>query len=414
MYTYLTSKYTNIQIGDYFILRYDDLSVDYIASSKCIGVSGQTVTLILNDFSIQDCINPSLYVNGDTQLCGELMVGNENDRLNYVSIDSNRRFFGVNTDERFINYSDMVYTTTTNRYTPKHNVYIKNDAYPVMVSERICEDAIGTDVSNNDYIKFGTYTAFTVKRKSNIYDYSTLASYADKLDEAFHKNKKNTTDTVTHMRYGPDISFELCDKDNKTVELGQLQLTLDGMDASGNLQCGFGVSVNDYDKGTSFGDIRRNIIYVDNSSTLFVKQINLGGKVLSTDKNGKLLMNNKIVQLFPVEDAVVFHLTSTDNYKRLFTNIDKYIELNPTVQIKVVLDSNGINLMTTNFVTDNTIETQIKSYLDKSVVFEVCENTMFNNNMTKDKFIEGSTFITFAIQRYVELCREGFIGIEQQ
>jgi hypothetical protein len=289
MYTYLTSKYTNIQIGDYFILRYDDLSVDYIASSKCIGVSGQTVTLILNDFSIQDCINPSLYVNGDTQLCGELMVGNENDRLNYVSIDSNRRFFGVNTDERFINYSDMVYTTTTNRYTPKHNVYIKNDAYPVMVSERICEDAIGTDVSNNDYIKFGTYTAFTVKRKSNIYDYSTLASYADKLDEAFHKNKKNTTDTVTHMRYGPDISFELCDKDNKTVELGQLQLTLDGMDASGNLQCGFGVSVNDYDKGTSFGDIRRNIIYVDNSSTLFVKQINLGGKVLSTDDSGNLL-----------------------------------------------------------------------------------------------------------------------------
>jgi intracellular sulfur oxidation DsrE/DsrF family protein len=247
-----------------------------------------------------------------------------------------------------------------------------------------------------------------------MYDYSTLASYADKLYEAFDKNKKNTTDTVTHMRYGPDISFELCDKDNKTVELGQLQLTLDGMDASGNLQCGFGVSVNDYDKGTSFGDIRRNIIYVDNSSTLFVKQINLGGKVLSTDKNGKLLMNNKIVQLFPVEDAVVFHLTSTDNYKRLFTNIDKYIELNPTVQIKVVLDSNGINLMTTNFVTDNTIETQIKSYLDKSVVFEVSENTMFNNNMTKDMFIEGSTFITFAIQRYVELCREGFIGIEQQ
>jgi len=289
MYNYLTSKYTNIQIGDYFLLRYDDLSVDHIASSKCIDVSGQTITLILNEFSIQDCINPSLYVNGDTQLCGELMVGNENDRLNYVSIDSNRRFFGVNTDDRFINYSDMVYTTTTNRYTPKHNVYIKNDAYPVMVSERICEDASGTDVSNNDYIKFGTYTAFTVKRKSNIYDYSTLASYADKLDEAFHKNKKNTTDTVTHMRYGPDISFELCDKDNKTVELGQLQLTLDGMDASGNLQCGFGVSVNDYDKGTSFGDIRRNIIYVDNSSTLFVKQINLGGKVLSTDDSGNLL-----------------------------------------------------------------------------------------------------------------------------
>jgi hypothetical protein len=301
MYTYLTSKYTYIQsgannpTGDYFILRYDDLSVDYIASSKCIDVSGQTITLILNEFSIQDCINPSLYVNGDTQLCGDLMIGTENDTSNnYVTIDSNRRFFGVNTDERFINYSDMLYTTTTNRYTPKHNVYIKNDTYPVMVSERICEDASGTDVSNDDYIKFGSYTAFTVKRKSNMYDYSTLASYADKLDEAFRA--KHPTDTVTRMRYGPDISFELCDKDNKTVELGQLQLTLDGMDASGNLQCGFGVSVNDYAKGTSFGDIRRNIIYVDNSSTLFVKQINLNGGILSTDGSNNLLWNgNKLL-----------------------------------------------------------------------------------------------------------------------
>jgi hypothetical protein len=234
-------------------------------------------------------------VNGDTQLCGDLMIGTENDTSNnYVTIDSNRRFFGVNTDERFINYSDMLYTTTTNRYTPKHNVYIKNDTYPVMVSERICEDASGTDVSNDDYIKFGSYTAFTVKRKSNMYDYSTLASYADKLDEAFRA--KHPTDTVTRMRYGPDISFELCDKDNKTVELGQLQLTLDGMDASGNLQCGFGVSVNDYARGTSFGDIRRNIIYVDNSSTLFVKQINLNGGILSTDGSNNLLWNgNKLL-----------------------------------------------------------------------------------------------------------------------
>lgn len=303
MYTYLTSKYTYIQsgannpTGDYFLLRYDDLSVDYIASSKCIGVSGsgQTITLILNEFSIQDCINPSLYVNGDTQLRGDLMIGNENDSLNYVSIDSNRRFFGVNTDERFINYSDMLYTTTTNRYTPKHNVYIKNDAYPVMVSERICEDASGTDVSNNDYIKFGTYSALNAKRKSNIYDFSTIASYADKLQMDF--NKIHPTDTVTHMRYGPDIAFEVCDKTNRSVELGQIQLTIDGIGASGYLQGGFGVSVNDYDKGSSFIQRRRNIIYVDNSSTLFVKQINLNGGILSTSTDGNnnlfLLWNGK-------------------------------------------------------------------------------------------------------------------------
>jgi intracellular sulfur oxidation DsrE/DsrF family protein len=97
----------------------------------------------------------------------------------------------------------------------------------------------------------------------------------------------------------------------------------------------------------------------------------------------------------------------------LFNNIDNYIELRP-VQIKVVLDSNGVNLMTNNFVKDKNIETQITSYLDKGVVFEVCEKTMSKKNMTKDEFIKGSTFIKFAIQRYVELCRDGFIGVEQQ
>jgi hypothetical protein len=92
MYTYLTSKYTYIQsgannpTGDYFLLRYDDLSVDYIASSKCIDVSGQTITLILNEFSIQDCINPSLYVNGDTQLCGDLMIGSLRKGFRYYFI----------------------------------------------------------------------------------------------------------------------------------------------------------------------------------------------------------------------------------------------------------------------------------------------------------------------------------------
>ena len=315
MYNYLTSKYTNIQIGDYFLLRYDDLSVDHIASSKCIDVSGQTITLILNEFSIQDCINPSLYVNGDTQLCGELMVGNENDRVNYVSIDSNRRFFGVNTDERFINYSDMVYTTTTNQYTPKHNVYIKNDAYPVMVSERICEDASGTDVSNNDYIKFGTYSALNAKRKSNIYDFSTIANCADKLQKDF--NKIHPTDTVTHMRYGPDIAFEVCDKTNRSVELGQIQLTIDGIGASGYLQGGFGVSVNDYDKGSSFIQRRRNIIYVDNSSTLFVKQVNLGGKVLSTDGSGNLLCDG----------GNIYVSSANYPYQRVFPTI-KQLQLN--------------------------------------------------------------------------------------
>jgi len=101
-------------------------------------------------------------------------------------------------------------------------------------------------------------------------------------------------DNVTHMRYGPDISFEVCDKTNRSVELGQVQLTIDSIDpTTGYLQCGFGVQVNDFKTGASFENVRRNLMYVDNSSRLFVKEISLNGGILSTDVSGNLLWNNK-------------------------------------------------------------------------------------------------------------------------
>jgi hypothetical protein len=406
------SNTNQINGNDYFILYYEDLTFDYISGIKCMGVSGSKVTLVVTELCVQDCVYPTLNVSGDAKIIGDLVLTDQTNNTNYVSIDPAQQFFGVNTDERFINYQDIACTTCTNIYSSKHNVYVKRDSYPVMVCERVREDdAIPVNLSS-----FGTYSAFTVKRKSNLYDFSEIGKYANQLDTEFLKTRQGMgqVDNVTHMRYGPDISFEVCDKTNRSVELGQVQLTIDGIDpTTGYLQCGFGVQVNDFKKGALFENVRRNLMYVDNSSRLFVKEVSLNGRILSTDKNGKLLIDNKIVQLFPVEDAVVFHLTSTDNYIRLFNNIDNYIELRP-VQIKVVLDSNGVNLMTNNFVKDKNIETQITSYLDKGVVFEVCEKTMSKKNMTKDEFIKGSTFIKFAIQRYVELCRDGFIGVEQQ
>ena len=47
------------------------------------------------------------------------------------------------------------------------------------------------------------------------------------------------------------------------------------------------------DTGRTFENSRRNLMYLDNDSTLFVKQIGLGGKVLSTDGSGNLLWGGK-------------------------------------------------------------------------------------------------------------------------
>jgi hypothetical protein len=281
-----------INVNDFFILYYDDLTFDYISGIKCIGVSGSKVTLIVTELCVQDCIHPTLNVAGDAKIIGDLILTDQTNNTNYVSIDPAQQFFGVNTDERFINYQDVACTTCTNIYSSKHNVYVKRDSYPVMVCERVREDdAVPVNLSS-----FGTYSAFTVKRKSNLYNFSEIDTYAKNLDDEFVKKQQGLSqvDNVTHMRYGPDISFEVCDKTNRSVELGQVQLTIDGIDpTTGYLQCGFGVQVNDFKTGASFENVRRNLMYVDNSSRLFVKEISLNGGILSTDVSGNLLWNNK-------------------------------------------------------------------------------------------------------------------------
>ena len=48
--------------------------------------------------------------------------------------------------------------------------------------------------------------------------------------------------------------------------------------------------------GGNFESTRRNLMYIDNDSTLFIKEINLNGGTLSND-NGNLKWNDKYVML---------------------------------------------------------------------------------------------------------------------
>jgi hypothetical protein len=105
---------------------------------------------------------------------------------------------------------------------------------------------------------------------------------------------------VTKVKYGPDISFEVCDKTNRTVELGNVQMTIDKTETKNNityLKGGFGVQVIDPPAMSDKPSTNRNIMYVDNGGTLFINQINLGGQILSVDGSGKLKWGDKYVSL---------------------------------------------------------------------------------------------------------------------
>jgi hypothetical protein len=305
-------KQTDLKIGSVIANVYDDINYDYITTALCYDLTDTLLELIIVEFCIQDVINPSLNVTGDASIKGDLMVVNNITGQNFVSIDPDQSFVGINTDERNISYRDVDYSTTSssNIYNAKYQVHVQGRTYPVMVSERIQENAEDTSMISNilsatnenmqqiNTRYFGTNSGFTVKRKSNLYDFNELVKCSNILDTQNKSSKPQ--DKVTNLRYGSDISFEVCDKTKRTVELVDIQGTIDSITSDGILKGGFSVQVNDLSSGgnNSFDTTRRNLMYLDNSGTLFINKINLNGVSLE-NINGELFWGGKKVHTDP-------------------------------------------------------------------------------------------------------------------
>jgi hypothetical protein len=286
--------------GALLSVAYEDNINDYLAVSRCYSAASHIVTLIVPEFCLQDALIPSLNVAGDAKVVGDLMISDAS--TNFVSIDPVQKFVGINTDDRMINYPDRKYTTTTNaddlligKYDAKYHVHVKGKTYPVMVSERIQEVDRSTNDGPTGPQYFGTCSGFTVKRTSELYDFTDIVNYAttqNSLEVAL-------SDKVTKVKYGPDVSFEVCDKTNRTVELGNVQMTIDQTETltgTTYLKGGFGVQVIDPPATPIDLSKNRNIMYVDNTGTLFINKINLGGKELSVE-GGVLKWDGKTVHI---------------------------------------------------------------------------------------------------------------------
>jgi hypothetical protein len=293
MYSADSKDISKFKPGYLLSVVYEDNRNDYLAVSRCFSVEGTTVTLIVPEFCLQDVLKPALSVVGDAKVMGDIMISNASE--NFVSIDPVQKFVGINTDDRIINYPDRIYTTTTNadgKYDANHTVHVMGNTYPVMVSERIQEISKHENDLKPQY--FGTCSGFTVKRTSELYDFEEIVNYAQT------QNKNEVLDHVTKIKYGPDISFEVCDKTNRTVELGNVQMTVDQTETKNNityLKGGFGVQVIDPPAQLDKLSTNRNIMYVDNAGTLFINKINLGGKILSIDDSGNLKWGDRYVSL---------------------------------------------------------------------------------------------------------------------
>jgi len=294
-------EHSGIEIGDVGITSSRDstnsyYNIFYKLSAEEIVVFYVNVT---NDY-----IPSSVSLKGDMSIEGELSLSGlttgSQSKNKYLTIDPENKFVGINTNNRFLNYSSE-YTTTSSIYNSLNHVAIKNAHYPNVAFDRVAETK--EDEANPDYSHFGSYSASTMIRSSDLWNYDEIQERVGYLNESIlvssnllldeeSKNESILWDVKKY--YGPDISFEVKDKTGLTTELGEIKMVIDHIDASNNIHAGFGVQVIDKTISTTFDSSLKNLMYVNNDKELFVDGVNLGGHLLKADGD-KLTWGGKTI-----------------------------------------------------------------------------------------------------------------------
>ena len=245
----------------------------------------------------KDHIPPSMSIEGDLAVAGELTLSGLTTRQNaasiYLTVDPENHFVGINSNDRFANYS-LKHTSEAlgSIYDTSQHLYVKNDRYPNATFARIAENADTTTNGRDydatkDYTLFGTHSSATMLRSSDMWTYRETLQQAEHYTTSLTNLTTNAYNTLEDWqkkkRYGTDIAFEIKDVSGVTTELGEVQMVIDSIDAGGSLHAGFGVQVVDRTLGTIFPQALKNIMYVNNDSELFVNGVMLGGKLFKSD-----------------------------------------------------------------------------------------------------------------------------------
>ena len=303
-------QYTSINLNDYGVINFEDKYNEFVSLFWCSNIStNNLITLISLELQIDSIVIPSFNLKGDMKVYGDAYFTNspsDDDSNTYVYIDTRNKFMGINSLETSINYNTQISNISLSKYNlANQNVVISSDVYPNLVGERNAaneqtKNSEGQVVPNLPY--FVPLAPLSLRRISNYYDLGDMLKYSKQYTTPIDPKLNLTTMTgkstpenpqYTTYHYGSSISYEIRDKNGYSNVLGRNYMGLDDV-VNGNPRAGFGIQVIDNDNDFNY----RNIMYVDNESTLSVNAIKLGGNnVLSVDAEGNLLFNGKKVNL---------------------------------------------------------------------------------------------------------------------
>ena len=112
------------------------------------------------------------------------------------------------------------------------------------------------------------------------------------------------------------------------------------------------------------------------------------------------------------QDKVVYHLNEgLPQASNGLRNIGNHLEVNPNAKIVVVSHARGVDFLMKGAKdpNGNKYEDLVERLKMRGVQFDVCQITLRNRKLTKDQFIEYSTFVPSGVAEITRLQqREGF------
>jgi intracellular sulfur oxidation DsrE/DsrF family protein len=112
------------------------------------------------------------------------------------------------------------------------------------------------------------------------------------------------------------------------------------------------------------------------------------------------------------QDKVVYHLNEgIAQASNGLRNINNHLEVNPKAKIVVVTHANGVDFLfkEAKDKNGNPYNIKVEELKGKGVQFDVCEITLRNRKITRDKFIEEATYVPSGVAEITRLQqREGY------
>lgn len=283
------TKYPILTTGQNGIVWFEDSRQYYVSIFYCTGIGndenlGPYVNIISIELSLDKFIIPTVYVNGDTCIHGEISARILNTNVNFATIDPDRNFIGFNTDER-----DIYYTYLNNQLAHPL-VYALNKNYPSAVF-----DSLLTYDATNPYQSLYQSTSITTKRRNNdslFHDLAPTGPVGSSINTLTYTPIIGSTGLSGPTSfYGVNMGFELTNKYYESQQLGAVGMVIESVEddedtqvytVDGYIKAGFLITATDIDATQNPPNnpniplvTTKQLMYVSNDGVMDINGINV-------------------------------------------------------------------------------------------------------------------------------------------